>query len=106
MSGLDNTSFTVRTTAATTDTITNNDSVVIYTATTAKTVTLPDPATQGLPGRRYALINAAAGAITITPVSPDTLDGSATKTLAATTGRCELITDGTNWFTISSVGLT
>jgi len=102
MSGLDNTSFTVRTTAATTDTITNNDSVVIYTATSAKTVTLPDPASQGLPGRRYVVINAGAGAITLTPVSPDTIDGAATKAVTATTGRADFITDGTNWFTISA----
>jgi len=105
MSGFDNTSFTTRTATGTTDTLTPNDSVVVYTNTAAKTVNFP-LVSQTQPGRKYSVVNAAAGAITLTPVAPATLDGLATKTVAATSGRAEFISDGTNWFTTSSVGLT
>lgn len=103
MSGLDNTSFTVRTATGTTDTLTNNDSIVIYTNSAARTVNLPSTAVVQ-PGRRYAVINGGgATAITITPASGQNIDGSATLALAATaTTRAEFISDGTNWFTISS----
>lgn len=100
MSGLDNTSFTVRTTAATTDTLTQNDSIVIYTATSAKTVNLPAVASVQ-PGRRYVVINTAAGAATLTPAA-GTIDGAATKAVTATTGRADFFTDGTNWFTVTA----
>lgn len=100
MSGFDNTSFTTRTVTGTTDTLTANDAVVIYTSTSAKTVNLP-LVSQTQPGRRYAVINAAAGAATVTPVAPAQIDGSSTLVVAATVGRAEFITDGNNWFTIS-----
>ena len=105
MSGFDNTSFTVRTATGTTDTLTNNDSVVIYTNTSAKTVNLPAVAAIQ-PGRRYVVINAAAGAITLDAAGSETIDGATTKTVAATTGRADLVSDGTQWFTAGSVGLT
>lgn len=104
MSGFDNTSFTVRTVTGTTDTLTANDSVVLYTSTSAKTVTLPNAAAIQ-PGRKYTVVNTAAGAITLGP-STGNLDGASTKTVAATTGRAEVVSDGTNWFTTGSVGLT
>lgn len=101
MSGLDNTSFTVRTSALTTDTLLNTDSVVIYTNTSAKAVAVP--AISALtPGRKFSIINTAAGAVTITPAGA-TIDGAATYVVPATLGRVEFINDGTNWFTTSEV---
>lgn len=101
MSGLDNTSFTVRTATGTTDTLLATDSVVIYTNTAAKAVTVP--AISALtPGRKYSIINTAAGAVTITTTGA-TIDGAATYVVPATLGRVEFINDGTNWFTTSEV---
>lgn len=101
MSGLDNTSFTVRTVSGTTDTLLATDSVTIYTSTSAKTVNLPD-ATLIQPGRRYVVINTAAGAITVDPSGSQTINGAATLTVTATTGRADFVSDGANWFTVTS----
>ena len=101
MSGLDNTSFTVRTTAATTDTLTQTDSVVIYTATTAKTCNLISAALLQ-PGRRYVVINTGAGAITVDPAASETINGAATLAVTASTGRADFVSDGANWFTVTS----
>lgn len=100
MSGFDNTSFTTRTTAATTDTLTATDSVVIYTAATAKAVTVPSGALIQ-PGRQYAVINTAAGAVTLTPAA-GTINGAANLAVTASTGRAYIVSDGTNWFSISA----
>lgn len=101
MSGLDNTSYTVRTVTGTTDTLNAQDSVVIYTNTSAKAVSVP--AVSALtPGREFTLINTAAGAITVTPTGA-TVNGSATLTVTASTGRATIVNDGTNWFTRSAV---
>lgn len=102
MSGLDNTSFTVRTVAGTTDTLTANDFFVIYTSTSAKAIAIP--AISALtPGRVFAIINTAAGAATITPTGA-TVNGAATFVTPAGTaagaGRTWLVNDGTNWFTV------
>lgn len=102
MSGFDNTSFTVRTTALATDTLTAQDYFVIYTNATAKTVTVP--AISALtPGRVFAIINTAAGAITITPTGA-LINGAATFVTPAGTaagaGRTWIANDGTNWFTV------
>jgi hypothetical protein len=101
MSGFDNTSFTVRTTAATTDTLTATDYVVIYTATSAKATTVPSGALV-VPGRKYEIINTAAGAVTLTPAA-GTINGAANLAVTASTGRAVIVNDGTNWFTISVV---
>lgn len=101
MSGLDNTSFTVRTTSATTDTLTQNDSITIYTAAVAKTCNLPAVASVQ-PGRRYVVINTAAGAITIDPAGAETINGAATLAVTATTGRADFFTDGVAWFTVTA----
>lgn len=102
MSGLDNTSYTVRTTAATADTLTNQDSFVIYTAATAKTVTVP-AITALTPGRMFMIVNTAAGAVTITPTSA-LINGAATFVTPAGTaagaGRTWIVNDGTNWHTV------
>lgn len=104
MSGLDNTSYTVRTSVATSETLTNNDYVVLYTNTAAKAVTVP-AASSVQPGRPFALINTNTGAVTITP-SSGLIDGQATQTVAAGAvgayhGRI-ISNDGTNWFTVDS----
>lgn len=101
MSGYDNTSFTVRTTSATTDTLTNTDSIVIYTAATAKTCNLPAVAAVQ-PGRRYVVINTAAGAVTVDPAGSETINGAATLAVTASTGRADFFSDGSAWFTVSA----
>lgn len=101
MSGLDNTSFTVRTTSATTDTLTNNDSYVIYTAAVAKTCNLPAVASIQ-PGREYVVVNTAAGAITVDPFGSELINGAASLSVTASTGRARFFSDGTQWWTISS----
>lgn len=101
MSGLDNTSYTVRTATGTADTLLATDSVVIYTNTSAKAVAVP--AISALtPGRQFSVINTATGAVTITPAGA-TIDGAATYVVPATLGRVTFVNDGTNWFTISEV---
>lgn len=101
MSGLDNTSFTVRTATGTTDTLLATDSVVIYTNTSAKAVAVP-AITALTPGRKFSVVNTATGAVTITP-SGALIDGAATYVVPATVGRVEFVNDGTNWFSTSEV---
>jgi len=99
MSGLDNTSFTVRTSAVST-TLTNNDYVLLVNgATGAVAVTMP-AGTSVQPGRTYLVYkDAAAQTITITPTS-GTIDGGANTTLASGAIHAKrFISDGTNWFT-------
>lgn len=103
MSGLDNVSYTTRTVAGTTDTLLNTDFFVIYTSTSAKAVSIP--AISSLtPGRVFALVNTAAGAITTTPAGGATVNGAATFVTPAGTaagaGRTWFVNDGTNWFTV------
>lgn len=103
MSGFDNTSFTTRTVAGTTDTLDAKDYFVIYTNSGAKTVTVP--AISALtPGRVFTLINTNTGTITITP-SGATINGASTFVTPAGTaagaGRTTIVNDGTNWFTAS-----
>ena len=102
MSGMDNTSFTVRTVTGTTDTLLNTDSVIIYTNTAAKTCNLPAVAAIQ-PGRKFSVINTAAGAVTVDPAGAELIDGAATYVVPATLGRVEFISTGTAWFTTSEV---
>lgn len=101
MSGFDNTSFTVRTATGTTDTLTQTDSIVIYTNTSAKTCNLPAVAAVQ-PGRRYVVINAAAGALTVDPAGAETINGSASIAVTASTGRADFFSTGTAWFTVTA----
>src|SRR5882757_3483047 len=96
MSGLDNTSFTVRTVAATTDTLTANDYVMIYTNSATKTVTLPPVATTQ-PGRKYEIICQNTGVLTLDGNGAETINGAATFAMVAGT-----VSDGTQWFTFYS----
>lgn len=100
ISGLDDTSETLRTATGTTDTITANDYNVFYTNTGAKAVTLFGAASV-IPGRTYCLVNGNTGAITVTPAS-GTIQGGATLTIAAGTTTAYhaaiIVSDGVgNW---------
>jgi len=106
MSGYDNTSFTVRTVAGTTATLTANDYVTIYTNSAVKTVTLPPVATTQ-PGRVYQFICNNTGILTLDGNGAETINGSATFGLVAgtaggSTGRAGIVSDGTQWFTLYS----
>lgn len=106
MSGLDNTSYTVRTNALTTDTLLATDSVVIYTNSATKTVSLPPVATTQ-PGRVYQIICQNTGVATLDPNASETINGAATfamtaGTVGGVTGRAGIVSDGTQWFTLYS----
>lgn len=102
MSGLDNTSYTVRTDATTTPSLSANDYVLVLTNTSAKVVTVP--AASAVPGRTYIVVNTAAGAATLTPVSGN-INGAATFVTPAGTaagaGRTTFISTGSTWWTLS-----
>lgn len=106
MSGLDDTSFTVRTAAGTTDTVTANDFVVIYTNSATKTATLPAVATTQ-PGRVYEFICTNTGVLTLDGNASETINGATTfavvaGTVGGSTGRAGIVSDGTQWFTLYS----
>lgn len=106
MSGFDNTSFTVNTVAGTTYTVTATDYVVILTNSAAKTVTLPAVATTQ-PGRKYEFICTSTGVATLDGNASETINGATTfamtaGTVGGVTGRCVIVSDGTQWFTLSS----
>ena len=100
MSGLDDTSWTTRTVAATT-TLTNNDYLLfVIGATGAVTVNLPAVASVQ-PGRSYVVLkDAATQTITIDGAGSETINGATTTTLAndAAYHAKTLISDGTQWF--------
>ncbi len=101
MSGLDNTSMTVRASTATAETLSQTDYVLLLTPGAATAVTLPSAATVQ-PGRAYFVYKtAAAFTVTITPAT-GLVDGGASTTLLTGQVHCKrFISDGTNWFTIS-----
>lgn len=105
MSGYDNISETVRSVTATT-TATASDYVLLCNPSAgAITVNLPDAANPTIPaGRVYKIYSTGTtNAVTIDPAGSDTIDGSATKTLAAAAPHAAIIvTDGTNWFSLAS----
>ena len=90
-------------TAATTATITDN--TLIYTGTTAATVTLPDAAT--CTGRIYSIKNASTinplPVLTIATTSSQTIDAGATWLLNDSKEMISVVSDGTNW-TITGSG--
>lgn len=103
MSGLDNTSFTVRAVTATT-TLTNNDYVVLCDPSGgAITVNLPAVASVQ-PGRAYKIRSTGTtNAVTIDGSGSETIDGSTTKSLASgAVHAAEIVSDGTAWFTVAS----
>ena len=82
----------------------SRDSYIGVTDTTAaRTITLPDVSRAG--ESKIVIINdesggAGANNITVAGFGSDTIDGSATATIAANYGSLTLICDGSNWFTI------
>jgi|SRR5689334_25032667 len=101
MSGNDNTSETVRTTAVSTTLTANDYGLLVIGATGAVTVTLPAISTI-TPGRVYWVYkDAAAQTITIQSATGGvTIDGGANTTLATGAVHAKrFINDGTNWFT-------
>jgi uncharacterized membrane protein YbhN (UPF0104 family) len=100
MSGLDNTSETVRTVTANT-TLTNNDYILLVTTSgsTAYTITVPAGSTVQ-PGRTYVVRRDAtsSGTVSLTPAS-GTINGTSSLALTASTAcSAQIVTDGTNWF--------
>lgn len=102
MSGYDNTSETFRVVTAAA-TVTANDYVVFASGFTgAGVITLPNAATV-IPGRTYTIVkDAAAFAVTVTPIV-GTVNGAANFPLAASAYHgVTVISDGTNWIVKSS----
>lgn len=72
------------------------DGVVLANGTFA--VTLP-PAASAIVGHRYAVKNTGTGTVTITPQS-GTIDGASNFPLTVQYSSLDVVTDGTNWFTV------
>lgn len=105
MSGLDDTSFTVRSVAATT-TLTNNDYVLTVDAPAANvTVNLPAVASVQ-PGRTYVIKRDATATQTVTldGSGSETINGATTRAVGAagTAGACTVVSDGTAWHVLTS----
>lgn len=103
MSGLDNTSETVRAVTATT-TLTANDYVLLCDpAGGAITVNLPAVATTQ-PGRLFWIrTTGTTNAVTIDGNASETIDGATTKSLASgAIHAVKIVSDGTAWFTVAS----
>lgn len=106
MSGLDNTSYTVATTTATSYTLTNNDSVLLVSPTSGSaTINLPAVASVQ-PGRVYFIKRdaTATNTVTLDGFGSETINGSATRAVgaAATAGGVIVISDGTAWHVLAS----
>ncbi len=103
MSGYDNTSETVRTTAVTTTLTANDYDLLVIGATGAVTVNLPAVATTQ-PGRFYRIYkDAAAQTITLDPNGSELIDGGASTTLASGAIHAKgIVSDGTAWYTVSA----
>jgi hypothetical protein len=98
--------LTVRTVTATTDSVLFTDDAIVYTAATNKTVSLPAGSNTNVQlGKVYRFVNAGAGTVTITPAA-GLIDGAAAKVMAtaptaATPGCLTIVSDGTNWRSLS-----
>lgn len=102
MSGLDNTSETVKTVSGNYTVTANDYDVLVIGATGAVAITLPNGALIQ-PGRVYRIYkDSAAQTITIAAASGN-IDGGANTTLASGAAHAKgFVTDGTNWFTITA----
>jgi hypothetical protein len=85
--------FTTSTSAAITD------NVLVYTGTSAATLTLPTAV--GIPGREYWVKNASSFVLTIATTSSQTIDGLSSWTLTQTNKAIRLVSDGANWYATS-----
>jgi hypothetical protein len=102
MSGMDDISYTLRVSAATSNVLTANDYVLLLQSLTGATaVTLPAPS--GLSGRIYIVEkDASAQTVTITPASGN-VDGAANVTLASGAVHAkQFVCDGTGWWSVAS----
>ena len=86
------TTFTTNTTAG----ITHN--MMVFTGTSATTLTLPTAI--GITGREYWVKNASSNSsvLTIATTSSQTVDGLSSWTLTQTNKAIRLVSDGTNWY--------
>lgn len=104
MSGLDNTSMTVREVTATT-TLTNNDYVLLVSPAAATTVNLPAVASVQ-PGRAYFIVrdDTATNVVTLDGSGSETIDGATTLAVgtAGEYGALRVISTGTEWRVISA----
>lgn len=105
MSGLDNTSYTVRSVSATT-TLTNTDYVLTVDAPAANvTVNLPAVASVQ-PGRSYWVKRDATATQTVTldGSGSETINGATTRAVGAagTAGGVHIVSDGTAWHVLAS----
>jgi hypothetical protein len=95
---LNSRSFTANITAASTD------QTLLFTGTSAATVTLPDASTCG--GRLYCIKNASATIplpiLTIATTSSQTIDGNTTVLLSNSKATVSVVSDGANWQITSS----
>ena len=95
-------SFSGALTTFTTNTIaTIADNTMIFTGTSAATLTLPTAA--GITGREYWIKNASSNAsvLTIATTSAQTIDGISSWTLTQTYKAIRLVSNGTNWYATS-----
>lgn len=105
MSGLDNTSMTVRAVTAAT-TLTDNDYVLLVSPTGGNvTITLPAVANVQ-PGRVYYVHrdNTATNTVTLDGAGSETINGATTRAIGAagTYGAVRVVSDGTAWFVLTS----
>lgn len=75
-------------------TMTALDGVILANGTF--TVTLPPVSSSGI---RYTVKNIGTGTVTVSPAS-GTIDGAASKSLAVQYATVDVVSDGTNWFTV------
>lgn len=106
MSGLDNTSYTVVTTTATSYTLTNNDFVLLVSPTAGNT-TINLPAVASVqPGRGYHIKRdaTATNTVTLDGASSETINGATTRAVGAagTAGGVLVVSDGTAWHVLAS----
>lgn len=98
--------LTVRTVTTTGDTVLYTDDVILYTNTAAKAAAIQAAANvANQPGKVYHFSNGATGTLTITPAS-GTIDGAATKVIAAGTAAApvcaSIVATPTGWVTFSN----
>jgi len=75
---------------------------VILADTTAGNITITLPSAFGLKDVRYWVrkVDSAASTVTIDPTGSETIDGSLTKVISAQWTGTEIISDGSNWFSL------
>jgi hypothetical protein len=84
---------------STSTTATATDQVLLFTGSSATTLTLPTAV--GITGRAYLVKNTSTGVLTIATTSSQTIDAAASWTLDQQNQSVQLISNGTNW----SVGI-